>query len=178
MSNWIFNGRPIGSSDYICKCRPGYTGKRCEMLASISFREGSYLELEPLKTIPDVNLTLKFVTKKESGVVLYWGEGQHLAVELFKGRIRISLDVGNYPVSTMFSYEMVSDGRYHHLEFLLVKKNFTMRVDGGQHRTIVNEGSREYLETKSSLFIGGMPEEVANNAVKNWQIWNSSSLEG
>ncbi|CAG2114694.1 unnamed protein product [Medioppia subpectinata] len=169
---------PSGSSDYICKCSAGYTGKRCEMMSSISFREGSYLELDPLKTIPDVNLTLKFVTRKESGVVLYWGESQHLAVELFKGRIRISLDVGNYPVSTMFSYEMVSDGRYHQIEFLLVKKNITMRVDGGQQRTIVNEGSKEYLECKSSLYIGGMPEKVANNALKNWQIWNSSSLEG
>ena len=106
------------------------------------------------------------------------GENQHLAIELFKGRIRISLDVGNYPVSTMFSYETVSDGRYHHLEFVLVKKNFTMRVDGGQQRTIVNEGVKEFLETKSSLFIGGLSPELANSAVRNWQIWNSSSLEG
>ena len=27
---------------------------------------------------------------------------EHLAVELFHGRIRVSLDVGNFPVSTMF----------------------------------------------------------------------------
>jgi slit protein 2 len=148
------------------------------MLSSISFREGSYLEFDPLKTIPAVNITLKFATKKQSGVILYNGDGQHLAVELFKGRIRISLDVGNYPVSTMFSYETVSDGRYHEVEFVLIKKNFTMRVDRGMTRTIINEGPKEYLETKSSLFIGGVPEDVANNAYKNWHIWNSSSLEG
>ena len=148
------------------------------MLSSMSFKDGSYLELDPLKTIPTVNITLKFVTRKQSGVVLYTGESEHLAVELFKGRIRISLDVGNYPVSTMFSYETVSDGRYHHLELILAKKNFTMRVDGGQHRTIVNEGVKEYLETKSSLFVGGLSPEAANSAVRNWQIWNSSSLEG
>ncbi len=44
--------------------------------------------------------------------MLYTGESQHLAVELFRGRIRVSYDVGNYPVSTMFSYELVADGKY------------------------------------------------------------------
>ena len=29
-------------------------------------------------------------------------EQQHLAVEVFKGRLRISYDVGNHPASTMF----------------------------------------------------------------------------
>src|SRR5699024_11021444 len=129
-------------------------------LSSINFRNGSYLEFEPIKTKPSLNITLKFVTKKQNGVLMYFGEQQHLAVELFKGRIRISLDVGNYHVSTMFSYETVSDGAYHHVQFELVKKNFTMRVDGVFPRTIVNEGVREYLEIQnSSLFVGGVPDE-------------------
>lgn len=170
---------PPGSSDYICKCSPGYTGKRCDILSSISFHNGSYLEFEPLKTIPSVNVTFKFVTKKQNGVLLYFGEAQHLAVELFKGHIRISLNVGNYPVSTMFSYEKVSDGLFHEITFELVKKNFTMRVDGGSSRTIINEGVKEYLEiSENSLYIGGIPEDVAHEAVRNWHIWNPTSLEG
>ena len=32
-------------------------------------------------------------------------------------------DVGNYPVSTMFSYELVADGNYHTVEILAIKKN-------------------------------------------------------
>ncbi len=170
---------PPGSSDYVCKCSPGYTGKRCDVLSSINFKNGSFLEFEPLKTKPSLNITLKFVTKKQNGVLLYFGEEQHLAVELFKGRIRISLDVGNYPVSTMFSYETVSDGTYHQVQFQLVRKNFTMKVDGGVPRTIINEGVREYLEIQnSSLYVGGVPDEVAHSAVRNWHIWNSTSLEG
>lgn len=170
---------PPGSADYICKCSPGYTGKRCDVLSSINFHNGSYLEFEPLKTKPSLNITFKFVTKKQNGVLLYFGEEQHLAVELFKGRIRISLDVGNYPVSTMFSYDVLSDGGYHQVQFELVKKNFTMRVDGGVPRTIVNEGVREYLEIQNgSLFVGGLPDDVAKAAVRNWHIWNATSLEG
>lgn len=168
-----------GSADYICKCSPGYTGKRCEVMSSLSFRNGSYLEFDPLKTKPSVNITFKFVTTKQNGVLLYFGEGQHLAIELFKGRIRISLNVGNYPVSTMFSYEMVSDGSYHEVQFELIRKNFTMRVDRGTPRTIINEGLNEYLEVnKGTLFIGGIPDAIAHEAVRNWHIWNATSLEG
>ena len=36
------------------------------------------------------------------GIFFVSGDYQHLAVELFRGRIRVSYDVGNNPVSTMF----------------------------------------------------------------------------
>jgi hypothetical protein len=34
----------------------------------------------------------------------------------------------------MFSYELMSDGKYHRVELLAVKTNFTLRVDGGLAR--------------------------------------------
>lgn len=37
-------------------------------------------------------------------MLLYTGDSAHLAVELFKGRVRVSYDVGNYPVSNMFRW--------------------------------------------------------------------------
>ena len=46
----------------------------------------------------------------------------------------MSYDVGNYPVSTMFSYELVADGNYHTAEILAVQKKFTLRVDDGLAR--------------------------------------------
>jgi hypothetical protein len=36
----------------------------------------------------------------------------------------------------MFSYELMSDGKYHRVELLAVKTNFTLRVDGGLARYI------------------------------------------
>ena len=136
-----------GSTDYICKCAPGYSGKRCEYLTSLSFLHNvSYVELEPLNVKPEANVTITFATEQENGVLLYVGDYQHLAVELFRGRIRVSYDIGNNPVSTMFSYEILSDGQYHRVELLSIKKNFTLRVDGGLARSIVNEGDNEFLQ--------------------------------
>ncbi|GFT66347.1 protein slit [Trichonephila clavipes] len=169
---------PSNAKDYICKCSQGFTGKRCEFLTSINFHEGSYVELDPLHTKPDAKISITFATEQSYGVMLYNGESQHLAVELFRGRIRVSYDVGNYPVSTMFSYETVSDGGPHTVELTLIKKNFTMKVDNGTSRTIVNEGVKEYLEVSSPLYMGGVSEEVASSALKQWHLRNTSSFDG
>ncbi|KAF4517658.1 hypothetical protein B566_EDAN002890 [Ephemera danica] len=149
------------SNDYICKCAAGYSGKRCEYLTSVSLgHNASFVELEPLKTRPEANVTITFRTTQENGVLLYDGEQQHLAVELFNGRVRVSYDVGNYPVSTMYSFEQVSDGQYHTAELLAIKKNFTLRVDNGRARSIINEGEREFLRLTSPLYLGGVPPEA------------------
>ena len=58
-----------------------------------------------LKTKPEANITMIFSTEEENGILVYNGESQHIAVELFRGRVRVSYDVGNYPVSNMFRYE-------------------------------------------------------------------------
>lgn len=80
-----------------------FLGKRCEYLTSLSFvHNTSFVELEPLRTKPEANVTIIFSTIQEDGVLLYDGQNEHLAVELFNGRIRVSYDVGNYPVSTMY----------------------------------------------------------------------------
>ncbi len=79
------------------------SGKRCEYLTAVTFSHNkSFAELEPLRTKPDANVTVVFSTTHTNGVMLYDGHSEHLAVELFNGRLRISFDVGNYPVSTMF----------------------------------------------------------------------------
>ena len=74
-----------GSTDYVCKCAPGYSGKRCEYMTSLSFlHNSSYVELEPLTVKPAANVTITFATEQQDGVLLYYGNYQHLAVELFK----------------------------------------------------------------------------------------------
>jgi len=75
-------------------------------LTSVSFAQnGSYIEMPSLKTKPEANITMIFSTEEENGILVYNGESQHIAVELFRGRVRVSYDVGNYPVSNMFRYE-------------------------------------------------------------------------
>lgn len=167
------------SADYVCKCSSGYSGKRCEYLTSLSFvHNNSFVEMEPLLTKPEANVTIVFSTTQQDGILLYDGSKEHLAVELFNGRIRISYYVGNDPVSTMYSFEMVADGRHHHVELLAIKKNFTLRVDNGQARSIINEGYKDYLKLTTPMYLGGLPSEVGQEAYKNWQIRNLTSFKG
>lgn len=58
--------------------------------------------MEPLRTRPEANITMIFSSSQQDGVLMYFGAQDHLAVELFNGRIRVSYDVGNHPVSTMY----------------------------------------------------------------------------
>ncbi|XP_051157460.1 protein slit isoform X1 [Leptopilina boulardi] len=168
------------AADYLCQCHPGYTGKRCEYLTSLSFVDNSSLvELEPLRTRPEANVTIIFTTTQENGVLLYDGQnGEHIAVELYNGRVRVSYDVGNYPTSTMYSYEMVSDGKPHMAELIALKKNFTMRVDKGIARSIINEGPKEYLKLTTPMYIGGVVSKVASVAFTEFHLRNITSFQG
>ena len=79
-------------------------------MTSLSFLHNtSYVELEPLNLRPQANVTLTFATEQQNGVLLYTGDKQHLAVELFRGRIRVSYDVGNYPVRKVVTVTYLLD---------------------------------------------------------------------
>lgn len=80
--------------------------------------------------------------------------------------------------SLSISYETVSDGRYHTVELLSQKKNFTLRVDQGNARSMINEGEHEYLRLSTPLFIGGLPNEAAEKAARQWQLRNTTSFRG
>ena len=53
-----------------------------------------------------------------------------------------------------------------------------MRVDHGTRRSIINDGSNEYLQIDSSLYIGGLPKEQARTAANLWHIRNTTSFQG
>lgn len=77
-------------------------------MSSVTLKdEDSYLQFPRLDFRNGFNITLVFSTDSDNGILLYSGVDQHMAVELFRGRIRVSYDVGNYPVSTMFRYVLV-----------------------------------------------------------------------
>ena len=45
-------------------------------------------------------------------------------------------------------------------------------------RSIINEGSNEYLSTRSSLFIAGVPERVGEKSLNRWHLRNATSFNG
>jgi len=170
---------PGQDNGYLCQCDPGYQGKRCEYLVSVQLvSPAAHIRLEPLYTAAPINLTLHVKTDQQHGVLLYTGQRQHLAVELFKGRLRVSLDVGNKPASTIFSYELLSDDRPHSIQLLLLGRNLTMQVDGGLSRSVLNDGARDRLRAPRALYVGGVPPNVGETALGLWHLRNSTSLRG
>lgn len=73
---------------------------------------------------------------------------------------------------------MIADGEEHTIELLAVKKNFTMRVDGGKARSIINDGEKDSLKLMTPLYIGGLPSSVAATALNLWHLRNSTSFHG
>jgi slit protein 2 len=73
---------------------------------------------------------------------------------------------------------MVSDGKYHMAELIAIKKNFTLRVDRGLARSIINEGARDFLHLTTPLFIGGIPPEAGHGAFTQWHLRNITSFNG
>ncbi|XP_037089746.1 protein slit-like [Pollicipes pollicipes] len=170
---------PRDSQEYRCRCQEGYTGKYCEHLTSLTFAHAdAYVELDPPKSTQHSNVTVLLRSRQKNGVVVYRGGREHLAVELFKGRLRVSYDLGNSPGYTMFSLGVLSDGRPHKVEMLTDGANFTFRVDGGLTRPIVNPSERGALDPAAPLFIGGLPPEKGTFAVRHWQLRNTTSFRG
>lgn len=61
---------------------------------------------------------------------------------------------------------------------LIQGKNFTMRVDEGRWRTIINDGREESVTFQRPLYVGGLPEEVKDGAFKKWHVRNKNSFIG
>ena len=73
---------------------------------------------------------------------------------------------------------MIGDDRPHTIELLLDHKRLTLRVDGGQTRSIVNDGPQQYMRLNAPLYIGGLPREVGVNAYSQWHLRDISSFGG
>lgn len=58
------------------------------------------------------------------------------------------------------------------------KKNITLRVDGEQARSVINEGSKEYVKFSSAMFIGGVSPEAAQQAYNYYHLRNITSFTG
>ena len=47
---------------------------------------------------------MQIATDEDSGVLLYKGDNDHIAMELYRGRLRVSYDTGSYPPSAIYRY--------------------------------------------------------------------------
>uniref|UniRef100_A0A8C3QUU4 Slit homolog 2 protein n=1 Tax=Cyanoderma ruficeps TaxID=181631 RepID=A0A8C3QUU4_9PASS len=169
----------IKESEPICQCLSGYQGEKCEKLISINFvNKESYLQIPSAKIRPQTNITLQIATDEDSGILLYKGDKDHIAVELYRGRVRVSYDTGSYPASAIYSVETINDGNFHIVELLAMDQILSLSIDGGSPKIITNLSKQSTLNFDSPLYVGGMP--VKNNiaAIRQSPGQNGTSFHG
>uniref|UniRef100_A0A669D5W5 Slit homolog 1 protein n=1 Tax=Oreochromis niloticus TaxID=8128 RepID=A0A669D5W5_ORENI len=146
----------------LCQCPPEFGGPRCEKLVSVNFIDrDSYLLLSDLKNWPQANITLQVSTAEDNGILLYNGDNDHMAVELYQGHVKVSYDPGSQPGHAIYSTETINDGQFHTVELVTFDQMVNLSIDGGLPTTM-----------------DSMPVDVHSGTFRLWQIQNSSSFHG
>ncbi|XP_067272516.1 slit homolog 1b isoform X2 [Pseudorasbora parva] len=162
-----------------CQCLSGFGGPRCEKILSVSFIDrDSYLQLSELESRPQTNITLQVSTAEDTGILLYNGALDPIAVELHQGHVRVSYDTGSQSGSTIYSSEIVNDGRFHTVELVTYERMVNLSVDGGLPATLDSSGHGQPLSRDAPLYVGGMPENAQSLSFNQWPPLNGSSFQG
>ncbi|XP_041958708.1 slit homolog 2 protein isoform X2 [Alosa sapidissima] len=169
----------VMGTDPVCQCLQGYEGPRCERLVSVNFvdRE-SFLQIPSNIITEQANISLQIATDEDNGVLLYKGDGEHIAVELFRGRLRVSYDTGSYPPSAIYSVETINDGSFHVVELVAQEQTLSLSIDGGSPKTISTLNRQTTQPNPSPLYLGGLPGQVGVAALRQGHGRNGTSFHG
>ncbi|NXE58698.1 SLIT1 protein, partial [Calcarius ornatus] len=163
----------------LCQCLPGFGGPKCEKLLSVNFVDrDTYLQFTDLQDWPRANITLQVSTAEGNGILLYNGDSDHMAVELYQGHVRVSYDPGTHPSSAIYSAETINDGQFHTVELVTFDQMVNLSIDGGSPMTMDNSGKHYTLNSEAPLYVGGMPVDVNSAAFRLWQLLNGTSFHG
>lgn len=124
----------------------------------------------------------QIATDEDSGVLLYKGDSDHIAMELYRGRLRVSYETGSYPPSAIYRYvqvraqtsgtqphviqmfslslsllsvETVNDGSFHAVELVASDQTLSLSIDGGPPKSINSISKQSTLNIDSPLYLGG-----------------------
>uniref|UniRef100_A0A4W5NF14 Slit homolog 3 (Drosophila) n=1 Tax=Hucho hucho TaxID=62062 RepID=A0A4W5NF14_9TELE len=158
----VVEGEPV------CRCLPGFTGNKCHKIVTVHLLgKETYLELPSVKIRNSVHISLQVATDKDNGILLYKEDHDPLALELYQGHIRIIYDIANYPPTTVYSVESVSDGLFHTVELLIQNHSLSLVVDKGSPKSLGKLPRQPSVDHNTQLYIGGVPSAVMASGLRS-----------
>ncbi|XP_014055552.1 slit homolog 3 protein isoform X1 [Salmo salar] len=158
----VVEGEPV------CRCLPGFTGNKCHKIVTVHLLgKETYLELPSIKIRNSVHISLQVATDKDNGILLYKEDHDPLALELYQGHIRIIYDIANYPPTTVYSVESVSDGLFHTVELLIQNHSLSLVVDKGSPKSLGKLPRQPSVDHNTQLYIGGVPSAVMASRLRS-----------
>uniref|UniRef100_A0A8C8RK11 Slit guidance ligand 3 n=1 Tax=Pelusios castaneus TaxID=367368 RepID=A0A8C8RK11_9SAUR len=141
----------------VCRCLAGFAGQKCEKLITVNFvGKDSYVELPSAKIRPQANISLQVATDKDNGILLYKGDNDPLALELYQGHVRLIYDTLNSPPTTVYSVETINDGQFHSVELVMLNQTLNLVVDKGTPKSLSKLQKQPTVSLNTPLYIGGM----------------------
>uniref|UniRef100_A0A803VF42 Slit guidance ligand 3 n=1 Tax=Ficedula albicollis TaxID=59894 RepID=A0A803VF42_FICAL len=146
----------VAQHEPVCRCLAGFAGPRCEKLITVNFvGKDSYVELPSAKIRPQANISLQVATDKDNGILLYKGDNDPLALELYQGHVRLIYDTLNSPPTTVYSVETVNDGQFHSVELVMLNQTLNLVVDKGAPKSLGKLQKQSSVSLNTPLYIGG-----------------------
>ncbi|XP_069826757.1 slit homolog 3 protein [Dendropsophus ebraccatus] len=151
----------------VCRCLAGFAGQRCEKLITVNFvGKDSYVELTGSKIRPQANISLQVATSKDNGILLYKGDNDPLALELYQGHVRLIYDTYSSPPTTVYSVETVNDGLFHTVELVILNQTLNLVVDKGAPKSLGKLQKQPSLNLNTPLYLGGIPPTSGISSVR------------
>uniref|UniRef100_A0A8C9N4R0 Slit guidance ligand 3 n=1 Tax=Serinus canaria TaxID=9135 RepID=A0A8C9N4R0_SERCA len=146
----------VAQHEPVCRCLAGFAGQRCEKLITVNFvGKDSYVELPSAKIRPQANISLQVSTDKDNGILLYKGDNDPLALELYQGHVRLIYDTLSSPPTTVYSVETVNDGQFHSVELVMLNQTLNLVVDKGAPKSLGKLQKQSSVSLNTPLYIGG-----------------------
>ena len=81
---------------------------------------------------------------------------------------------------TMLNSNSVNDGLPHRISIRTSERKCYLQIDNNDVQVVENSGKSDELSTKGKemLFIGGLPEEKAENAKNRFHVKSTESFKG
>ncbi|XP_076133453.1 agrin [Alosa pseudoharengus] len=170
-----------GNDDFICICPAGRGGAVCEKVIKYyipSFGGKSYLAFPTMKAYHTVRIAMEFRASEMTGILLYNGHNDKkdfLSLALVNGKVELRFNTGS-GTCTVTSKVTVKPGRWHQLVMTRTRRNAMLSVDSESQVEGQSPPGTDGLNLGTDLFIGGTPEEMAQDVKERASI--STGLVG